>query len=99
MTGIAVYSLIPAVFYYILRRKRTELWRPSVKAQIGSLYLGINSGSAWALSYSIVFMLRRTLFVLLMFSLIKQPAIQMNLLIYSSIFYIIYLQYVRPYDD
>ena len=70
-----------------------------MKAQIGSLYLGINSESAWALSYSIVFMMRRSLFVFLMFSLMKQPAIQMNLLIYSSIFYIIYLHYVRPHDD
>ena len=44
-------------------------------------------------------MMRRSLFVFLMFSLMKQPAIQMNLLIYSSIFYIIYLHYVRPHDD
>ena len=63
------------------------------------MYLGINSDSALALSYSIVFMLRRTLFVFLMFSLMKQPAIQMNLLIFSSVLYIIYLQYVQPHDN
>jgi hypothetical protein len=75
LLGLIVLTLMPGVFALVLRRNRAELWRPSVKAVIGSLYLGINTESYWALSYSIVFMMRRSLFVLLMFSLMMQPAI------------------------
>ena len=69
LVGLIALTLLPALFGVVLKRKRDDLWRPSVKAQIGSLYLGININSLWALTYTIVFMLRRTLFVVLMFSL------------------------------
>lgn len=99
LAGLVSLACLPALFYVVLRRKQSELWRPSVKAQIGSLYLGIKTESQWALTYSVVFMLRRSLFVALMFGLQQQPAIQMNLFIYSSNLYLIYLQHVLPYDD
>jgi hypothetical protein len=69
LVGLIALTSLPIFFGIILKRKKADLWRPSVKAQIGSLYLGINTQSMWALSYTIVFMLRRTLFVALMFGL------------------------------
>jgi hypothetical protein len=91
LVGLIIFTLLPVLFGIILRRKKADLWRPSVKAVIGSLYLGLNTQSPWALTYTIVFMVRRTLFVAIMFSMMNQPSIQMNLLIYTSNLYIIYL--------
>ena len=62
-----------------------------MKAKIGSLYLGINTDRFLPLTYVLVFLARRSLFVLVMFTMPNQPAIQMNLFIYMSNLYIIYL--------
>ena len=91
LVGLIIFTLLPVLFGFILKRKKADLWRPSVKAIIGSLYLGLNTQSPWALTYTIVFMVRRTFFVAIMFSMMYQPSIQMNLLIYMSNLYIIYL--------
>lgn len=71
-SGLMMFLLvvvIPVVFAVVLFRRRKELWRPSVKAEIGSMYLGLNTNKVLALAYTIVFMVRRTLFVLIMFFL------------------------------
>ena len=86
-----VTIVIPVLFGVLLHRNRKNLWRPSMKARIGSLYLGINTERFLPLTYAIVFLVRRSLFVLVMFTMPNQPAIQMNLFIYMSNLYIIYL--------
>lgn len=71
-SGLMMFLLvvvIPVVFAVVLFKRRKELWRPSVKAEIGSMYLGLNTNKVLALAYTIVFMVRRTLFVLIMFFL------------------------------
>jgi hypothetical protein len=61
--------IIPFLFGVILYRNRENLWRPSVKAKIGSLYLGINTDKFLPLTYVIVFLARRSLFVFVMFTM------------------------------
>ena len=50
------------------------------------------------LSYPIVFLLRRSLFVLITFSLFKYPGIQINVFIYSSLLYIIYITHFPKFE-
>lgn len=67
--------IIPPFFAFVLYRNRNNLWRPSVKAKIGSLYLGLNTEKLIGLTYTIVFLFRRSLFVVIMFTLMDQPAL------------------------
>ena len=96
---ILLAIVIPVVFAVVLFVRRKSLWKPSVKAQIGSMYLGLNTDRVISLTYTIVFMVRRSLFVVVMFFLSNQPAIQMNLFIFMSNLYIIYLNQVSPYEE
>lgn len=72
---------------------------PSTKAKIGSMYLGTITTDVWCLAYSIIFLLRRTLFVAFTFGLYNYPSLQVHLFIYSNVYYLIYLNKVAPHED
>lgn len=50
------------------------------------------------LSYPIVFLVRRSIFVLITFGLFKYPGIQINVFIYTSLLYIIYITHYPKFD-
>ena len=92
-------SLAPFGFLSLLLVKFKTLWRPSSRASIGSLYLGIkdNSKSA-AATYTPLFLLRRSFFVILTFASAHQPNLQVHFFIYSSLWYVIYLGHALPHE-
>ena len=51
------------------------------------------------MSYSVVFQIRRIIFVIIMFALRSYPGIQMFTFIYSSVLHIIYLNHSRIYNE
>ena len=51
-----------------------------------------------AISYPLVFLLRRTLFVTITFALAKEPGIQTQLAIFITLIYLIYIGYAEFYE-
>ena len=70
---------------------RDELGKYSVRARIGPLYLGLRPDRDFVVSYSMVFILRRVVFVMITFALFNYPGIQIQMFIYVSLLYIIYI--------
>ena len=72
-----------------------------VKKKIGSMYLGVylETDDPFGLSLSVVFLIRRSIFVATTFMLIDHPALQIQAFIFMSVIYIIYLKSTRIYDD
>jgi hypothetical protein len=69
---LTTLAVMPGVFFYILNKNYPNLWKPSKKQQIGSLYLGVRDNSKWAaLAYAPIFMIRRSFFILLTFLAIE----------------------------
>ena len=98
MTGFTSFPLIFAwVMYANLRNLNTEV----IQNKIGSMYLGvwIEGKSNFGLSLSIVFLIRRSIFVAITFALYNHPGIQIQLFIFGSILYIIYLNSRRIYKE
>ena len=65
-----------------------------MRNKIGSMYVGvllIEGENNFGLTISVVFLLRRTLFVGITFGLLDYPGLQMLLFIVSSVFYLCYL--------
>jgi len=52
---------------YYLNKNFMELWRPSYKRKVGTLYLGIDPDFRAVVNFSFFFLMRRTLFVFLTF--------------------------------
>jgi hypothetical protein len=64
---LAFYVFIPFVFTNYLHKNFMELWRPSYKRKVGSLYLGINPDKEASIYFNFLFLMRRTVFVFLTF--------------------------------
>jgi len=88
---IFVFLTLPVVFVCILWRNYEHLNTLSMRKKIGTLYPGINTESKVALLYTIVFLLRRSLFCFFTFAMISIPGIQVQTFIFSSLLYVIYL--------
>ena len=64
-----------------------------IEAKIGTLYNGLQIEKNSAMSYSIVFLVRRSIFIVITFALFNQPGLQIHLMIFLTIIYIMYLGY------
>lgn len=69
-----------------------------IKEKIGTLYNGMRAKVISVKSYSFTFLARRSLFVIITFNLYTQPGIQVQLMIYMTLLYIIYLGHVEFFE-
>lgn len=98
--GIEVLILlVPFLFYYILKKNRDKLALPSMKAKIGTLYMGTNTTSFWSLMYSFIFLWRRNVFIGITYLLFDYPSLQVHLFLYSNVIYIIYINSATPHSE
>ena len=74
-----------------------------IRKKIGSMYLGVctkeDKMTVYGLCHSVMFLLRRTIFVIITFTFYDMPAIQLQVFILSSILSITYLSFNRIFDD
>ena len=93
--------LSPLIFALVIYQNFSDLERLSIDNKIGSMYVGIHlvDKTIYPLSYTIVFLLRRTLFAVLTFTLFNYPTLQILAFIMSSMMYVIYLNSQRIYAE
>ena len=96
---ISVLNLCPFLFFMMVMRNQSDLDKPVVREKIGTLYNGLRTGSTGTKSYYFVFLLRRSLFVLITFLLFFQPGIQVQLMIYMTLLYVIYLGHSEFFEQ
>lgn len=94
---VIIFGVSPIIFGVVMYANMDNLDHPSIEKKIGTMYLGVWKSKGWGLTYSVVFLVRRTLFVILTFALYDQPGIQIQLFIYMSVLYMIYLHAQRIY--
>ena len=70
---IVVLSLCPLIFGMALWRNRHDLNKPEVKEKIGAMYTGLNALKPKSGLYCVVFLLRRSAFVVTTFTLYHYP--------------------------
>ena len=94
-------TMCPIFFAYVMCKNYKNLNRYSIQKKIGSMYLGIwlEELNVYSLTYSLVFLIRRSIFVVLTFALFSYPGIQIQVFIFSSLLYIIYLNSHRIYAE
>ena len=100
VTILVVTTLCPVWFGVVLYKNFDNLNWLSVNKRIGTMYAGAYlDDSVYPLTYSIVYLVRRILFVFLTFSLSNYPGMQAQVIIFSSVLYIIYLNFSRIYNE
>ena len=103
MTFVAIYGINFKYFFY-LRSNRDQLNTFSMKARIGSLYEPFEIMSPrfdyYPIEYySLVFHLRRTLFVATTFLLFNYPGLQVMFFMQTNILYMIYVGHITFFTE
>lgn len=92
---VLVFVTLPSFFICVMYKNRENLDLLSVRKRIGTLYSGLHTDSKVSLAYTIVFLLRRSLFCFFTFGMTNIPGIQVQVFIFSSVLYVIYLNHVQ----
>ena len=74
---IIFFNIMPFVFIYVLNKKnmRNRLDDEDVQKKIGTMYATVDPKYTGSLYYNVVFLFRRSFFVLVTFMLFSQPGI------------------------
>lgn len=95
---VFVFSCCPFLFYKIVSNNVANLDKQEIKDKIGTLYNGLNAKRPSVMTYSPMFLIRRSMFIAIMFVCFEQPAIQVQLMIYMTILYLIYVGHQDFYE-
>lgn len=95
---IFVFIAIPCLFSFVLWKNRENLNTLSMRNKIGTIYPGIVTDNDFALSYSIVYLVRRSLFCMFTFAMYEVPGLQVQLFSASSVAYMIYLNSTQFFE-
>ena len=89
----------PVIFAWVMWENYENLDAPSIRRKIGTMYddVYLKDDHTYGLSYSVVFLVRRSLFVWISFLLFDHPPLQLQAFFFSSILYICYLSSNRIY--
>ena len=94
---LAILSIFPFLFAFIVWKNRASLEKIEVKEKIGTLYNGLKPRNASVMLYSFIFLARRSLFIAITFALFEHPGLQLLLMLQKTLFYLMYLGYAEFY--
>ena len=96
---VAILVALPALYTFILYRNRDSLEHESIRNKIGSLYVGVLTKDIFHYLYSIVFLIRRLIYVALLITLKEIPVLFSQGLIILNMMYLYYLIATKPQDS
>ena len=95
---VIVLGSMPIIFSCVVERNKVALPRRTMKAKIGSLYLGIRTTSWYQRAYSTVFLLRRMWYAVLTVWMAKQPNLLIHTFLFSNLLYLSYTGWASPHN-
>ena len=98
---IVVFALwlAPILSGIVLYANKDQLDHAAVKKKIGAFYDNFNAKKSSAMSYPIIFLVRRILFVLTTYFLMDQPGLQIAAMQYTCVLYICYIVQMPFYES
>jgi ABC-type sugar transport system permease subunit len=98
---IFFFNTVPVFFYFIMTHKRFRhrLEEPKIVGTIGTMYATVVPRTKGSLMYNVVFLFRRSTFVLITFTLFEHPGIQIQAFIYSTLLYLIFLHHYPVFKE
>lgn len=86
------------LFFWVLLANKSNLHKDVIKQKIGTLYNGMRPKQPEVVTYAPAFLIRRSIFVFITFYLFEQPGIQVQVMIYMTLLYVIYLGHVEFFE-
>ena len=88
---MAIFNFCPFFFAFVLWRHRESLHLKRTQERIGAMYFALNPEKPFVGTYSVIFLLRRSFFVLITFTLWEHPNMQVELMLFSTLLYVCYI--------
>ena len=86
------------LFGIILYRNRKSLNSPETVERFGAMYVGMDSTKAKSGSYSVVFLVRRSIFVLITFVLYDDPSLQIISMLALTMVYLCFIAHMNFHE-
>ena len=83
------------VFYCVIKVNKKHLEHPLVKNKVGSMYLGLDAKNHYVDTYAPIFLLRRSVFILICFLLSFIANLQIQFTIQLTLLYLAYLFFAK----
>lgn len=96
---IAIFNGSIALIAVALWRNRQNLNHEAVKSKIGALYELHDAQRPLVATYSVVFLARRSFFVMTTFVMYNYPGIQIEIMLCSTLGYLCYISQVRFHES
>ena len=87
------------MFAWVLWCNRKQLGHKEVKDKIGAMYFALDPEKPYVGTYVIVYLFRRSLFVVVTFSLYYRPGLQVPSMLYMSLLQVSYISQMRYYES
>ena len=91
--------MAPILFGVTLWRNRKNLTHIEVKQKIGAMYELHDATRDYVGTYSVVFLIRRSIFVMITYALHYYPGLQVQALIFTTLLFICYIANVRFHES
>jgi len=92
-----ILASLPIVSVYVLRKYKNKLDDPEIEEKYGPLYNGLRIDCFWSSMFNVFFMMRRTIFALIIIQLYELKGIQQITNMYLSMVMLMYVAHFRPY--
>lgn len=98
LSAITLLSLSPILFAYVMCKNHSKLDETETKAKIGAMYYGLNTKRKRVSCYTVVFLLRRSFFIVVTFVLYMRPGLQVELMLYPTLAYICIISHLDVHE-
>ena len=98
IVNLIVLLVLPVLYGLLMYRKRKEMTLEETNVKYGSLFLGIRHLSIWQAFYSVIFLLRRLIFALIVVILADTPSIVVGFIIALNMTFICYIGQFNPHN-
>ena len=88
---LVILNAAPFAFAWTLWKNRHKLKEPEVKLKIGALYELHDANRKYVGTYPVIFLLRRSFFVTITFTMVEHPSLQVHAFIVSALLYLCYI--------
>ena len=88
---MVILNFCPFFFAFVLWKYRGRLHLQRISTRISAMFFMMNPEKPYVGTYSVIFLLRRSFFVLITFTLWEHPSMQVELMLYSTLLYVCYI--------
>ena len=97
--SLIIMTVLPLILIHVSFKHKDKLDDPEILDKFGFLYEGMKTDSKWCSLFNLFFILRRTIFALILIEMHYHNGLQLIAVVCLSSLMVVYVAHFRPYRD